>query len=285
MAIDFNKAAICGIPSHCSGRPPLENEGQSLSADSACTYGKTRGKPELKPDKRTTGSGGKTAVAKQQPQRKYVSQADVPRHTIEEALRVARAIADHYGKQPTRPLAVAKAMGMKPKTGKFETLAGASVAYGFTEGGSRAESIALGDLGKRVVAPTIEGRCHCETRGATAPACDAPVSQAIRRLPSSPRGYWSKRPRGDGCKPQRNRSNLPSILDQTRAPHPRSAVEPCGGHVGRLAGRWRARGIWPVRRRSARCDKSGGSAACLCASRCRSGPVDSRRARDGDRSH
>jgi hypothetical protein len=80
-----------------------------------------------------------------------------PRHTINEALRVARAIADHYGKQPTRPLAVAKAIGLKPTTGKFETLTGASVAYGFTEGGSRAERISLSELGKRVVAPTVEG--------------------------------------------------------------------------------------------------------------------------------
>jgi hypothetical protein len=48
-------------------------------------------------------------------------------------------------------------MGMKPKTGKFETLAGASLAYGFTEGGSRADKISLDALGRRVVAPTVEG--------------------------------------------------------------------------------------------------------------------------------
>jgi hypothetical protein len=73
----------------------------------------------LTPNEHTNGSGGKTAVAVQRSKRNYVSQADVPRHTIDEALRVARAIADNYGKQPTRPLAVAKAMGMKPTTGKF----------------------------------------------------------------------------------------------------------------------------------------------------------------------
>ena len=106
------------------------------------------------------GDGGKNSnasAATTTRRKNYVSQADVPRHTITEALRVARAIADHYGKEPTRPLAVAKAMGMKPRTGKFETLTGASVAYGFTEGGSRADKIALGSLGRRVVAPTSEG--------------------------------------------------------------------------------------------------------------------------------
>jgi hypothetical protein len=99
----------------------------------------------------TAASGGKSN------RRNYVSQADVPRHTIEEALRLARAIAENYGKEPTRPLGVAQAMGMKPTTGKFETLAGASLAYGFTEGGARAEKISLGELGRRVVAPTAEG--------------------------------------------------------------------------------------------------------------------------------
>lgn len=99
----------------------------------------------------TAASGAKSK------QRSYVSQADVPRHTVEEALRLARAIAENYGKEPTRPLGVAQAMGMKPTTGTFETLAGASLAYGFTEGGSRAEKISITELGRRVVAPTVEG--------------------------------------------------------------------------------------------------------------------------------
>ncbi|MEZ5078222.1 MAG: nucleotide-binding protein [Solirubrobacterales bacterium] len=102
-----------------------------------------------------TGGNGATAVAPQK--RSYVSQADVPRHTIDEALRVGRAIAENYGKQPTRPLAVAKAMGMQPTSGKFKTLTGASVAYGLTEGGSQAEVISLTDLGRRILAPTAEG--------------------------------------------------------------------------------------------------------------------------------
>lgn len=90
-------------------------------------------------------------------QRNYVSQADVPRHTIHEALRVVRALADEYGKQPTRPLDVAAAMGMKPTTGWFKTVTGASVAYGFTDGGSQADEISLTGLARRVVTPTEEG--------------------------------------------------------------------------------------------------------------------------------
>jgi hypothetical protein len=87
----------------------------------------------------------------------YVSQADVPRYSISEALRVARAIADEYGKQPTRPLDVAAAMGLTPTSGSFKMLTGASIAYGLTEGGAQADEIVLTDLGMRVVAPTEEG--------------------------------------------------------------------------------------------------------------------------------
>jgi predicted nucleotide-binding protein len=91
------------------------------------------------------------------PKQVRVRQSDVPRHTIDEALRVARALADQYGKQPTRPLEVAQAMGMAPTTGKFETLTGASIAYGFTEGGSKADLISLTELGRRVLVPQAEG--------------------------------------------------------------------------------------------------------------------------------
>jgi predicted nucleotide-binding protein len=86
-----------------------------------------------------------------------VSQAEVPVHSLVEALRVGRAIADNYAYQPTRPLAVADAMGMKPTTGSFRTLCGASLAYGLTEGGYNAPFISLTEVGRRVFAPTREG--------------------------------------------------------------------------------------------------------------------------------
>jgi hypothetical protein len=88
--------------------------------------------------------------------RTRVSQTDVPRHTIDEALRVARALAEQYGKQPARPIDVAAAMGMLPTSGTFRTITGASVAYGLTDGGAQADEIALTDLGRRVVSPTEE---------------------------------------------------------------------------------------------------------------------------------
>jgi len=98
-----------------------------------------------------------TKAPAKQSRKTYVSQADVPRYPISEALRVAQAISDEYGKQPTRPLDVAAAMGLTPTSGKFKMLTGASIAYGFTEGGAQADEISLTELGLRVVAPTEDG--------------------------------------------------------------------------------------------------------------------------------
>src|SRR5207302_1931647 len=89
--------------------------------------------------------------------RTHIAQADVPRHALSDALRVAKALADHYAKQPAKPLRVAEALGVAPTTGSFRSLTAASVAYGLTEGTAWAEQISLTDLGRRAVAPTSEG--------------------------------------------------------------------------------------------------------------------------------
>ena len=89
--------------------------------------------------------------------RSYVSQTEVPRVTVIDALRVAVAISDNYAGQPTKPLRVAEAMQMAPTTGGFRNLTSASMAYGLTEGTAFASEISLTDLGKRIVTPTAEG--------------------------------------------------------------------------------------------------------------------------------
>ena len=86
-----------------------------------------------------------------------MSQSDVPRHGLDGALRIPRAIADQYGKGRATPLEVAAALQIQPTTGTFRTLAGASLAYGLTDGGANADTIGLTELGLRVVAPTEEG--------------------------------------------------------------------------------------------------------------------------------
>lgn len=83
--------------------------------------------------------------------KKYLSQTDVPSVGITEALRVADALKENYGYQPTAPLHVAKALDIQPQSGGFRMLTGASVAYGITIGASNASEISLTDLGRRIV--------------------------------------------------------------------------------------------------------------------------------------
>jgi hypothetical protein len=70
----------------------------------------------------------------------YLSQSDVPKYSLQESLKVPRALADQYGKQPASPLDVAVVL-----------------EYGLTDGGPRTPHIGLTELGRRIVAPTEDG--------------------------------------------------------------------------------------------------------------------------------
>lgn len=89
--------------------------------------------------------------------RSRLLQEDVPGYSIEQALRVPRAIADNYAYKPTRPMNVAGAMGMTPTSGPFRGITGAAVAYGLTTGAAQAPEIGITPLGMRIVRPTAEG--------------------------------------------------------------------------------------------------------------------------------
>jgi len=107
-------------------------------------------------DTPTRGSQGTTGTSKKS---KIVrlSQSDVPSFALEQALRVARAIADSYGYAPTRPIHVASAMGVTPSSSNFRGVTGAAVAYGLTTGAYNSAEIGLTPLGTRIVRPTSEG--------------------------------------------------------------------------------------------------------------------------------
>lgn len=102
---------------------------------------------EPKEGRRRGGAKGK---------RPYVSQADIPRHTLEEALRVPRAMFDRFALNPVRPLDVAQVLQLTPSSSHFRTLTGAADAYRVTNGGPNATEIVITDLGRRIVAPTEE---------------------------------------------------------------------------------------------------------------------------------
>jgi predicted nucleotide-binding protein len=89
--------------------------------------------------------------------RTRVSQADVPRHGLQEAVRIPRTLEDHYGGGPASPMDVAASLEITPASSWFRTLTGAAIAYGLTEGGYNSTEIKLTPLGSRVVAPTSEG--------------------------------------------------------------------------------------------------------------------------------
>jgi len=99
-------------------------------------------------------SGSKSAADKK---RTYLSQGDVPSYSLTQAIRVPRALAEHYGFKPATPLNVAAALDMQPSSSTFRQLCGAAIAYGLTKGGYNAPEIALEPLGLRVVRPTKEG--------------------------------------------------------------------------------------------------------------------------------
>ncbi|HSX09488.1 MAG TPA: TIR domain-containing protein [Candidatus Saccharimonadales bacterium] len=99
--------------------------------------------------------------------KKYLSQTDVPGSSLKQALRIAQAINDNYGKDPTKPLRVAQAMNLQPGSGNFRMLCGASIAYGLTEGGYNAPFITITALGRRIVSPTREGDDYVAKREAT----------------------------------------------------------------------------------------------------------------------
>ena len=84
-------------------------------------------------------------------------QEDVPSYSLDQALRVARAIADNYGYKPTKPVNVAGAMGMTHTAGPFRAISGASVAYGLTTGAAQGAEIGITPLGMRIIRPTTVG--------------------------------------------------------------------------------------------------------------------------------
>lgn len=90
-----------------------------------------------------------------------------PRRTLEQALRVARALREHNGGQAWPAGEIAKALDIGAKSGNFFYLTSASKQYGYTEGTSRSGGgeISLTELGRRAVypdSPEVEREAHRE---------------------------------------------------------------------------------------------------------------------------
>lgn len=95
--------------------------------------------------------------SKPKPARARISQTDVPAHSLEDALRIPRAIHENYGGHGTKPFDVAAAMDLKPGSSQFKMLSGAAIAYGLTEGGYNAAEITITELGRKILRPLEDG--------------------------------------------------------------------------------------------------------------------------------
>jgi predicted nucleotide-binding protein len=88
--------------------------------------------------------------------RENLSQADLPTFSLEEALKVGRALLDSYAGGPEAPHNVAIACDLSPTGSQWRMLAGAALAYGLTSGSFSADSISLTPLGKKILSPLSE---------------------------------------------------------------------------------------------------------------------------------
>jgi len=115
--------------------------------------------------------------------KKRISQVDIPAYSLEQALRVPKAIADNYNLKPTTPLKVAAAMSIGPGT-SFKMITGAAVAYGLTNGGGQSAQIEISPLGLRILRPKKEGDDLAAKREAFLKA------SRDRAVPSTVRRWW-----------------------------------------------------------------------------------------------
>lgn len=99
----------------------------------------------------------KVAPAKTDDKRVYFKQADFPQSTLQQAQKIASALVDNFAGDSGSPPDVALALGISPTSSSWQTLTGASIAYGLTDGGVNANVIKLTPLGRRLVAPEEEG--------------------------------------------------------------------------------------------------------------------------------
>ena len=104
----------------------------------------------------------KTTAAKQDDptatggRRAYVSQGDLPKHTLNETLRLAQSLWDNFAGKSAQPHQLAMSVDLSPTSSLWRDLCGSSIGYGLTKGGHNAKSISLTDLGRRIVAPEEE---------------------------------------------------------------------------------------------------------------------------------
>lgn len=85
-------------------------------------------------------------------------QGEVPSLSLDQALRVPKAIFEQYAGRETTPIDLGAALDMTPTSGTFRTLTGAAVAYGLTEGAYNSAKIKPTELASKIFRPLAEGQ-------------------------------------------------------------------------------------------------------------------------------
>jgi len=79
--------------------------------------------------------------------------SDFPKHSLEEALKVAEALENANGGKPLPPVETATALGLSPGGSGFKMILSSSIRYGLTSGSYNQERISLEELGRNIVEP------------------------------------------------------------------------------------------------------------------------------------
>jgi hypothetical protein len=88
--------------------------------------------------------------------RTQISSEDLPRRTLEEALRVAQVIRDNYAGKPTSWKEIASALGVSPTSPPNRYPLWSATAYGIIIKHEN-NSYSLAETGRKILAPTYEG--------------------------------------------------------------------------------------------------------------------------------
>jgi hypothetical protein len=89
--------------------------------------------------------------------RNYFKQSEFPLVSLQQAQKIAAAIVDNFAGAGGSPPDVALAIGISPTSSAWQSLAGASIAYGLTAGGVNANTMTITDLGKGSLHPRKKG--------------------------------------------------------------------------------------------------------------------------------
>lgn len=95
--------------------------------------------------------------AKPDDRKVQLAQTDLPMFTLEQALAIPKGLWDDFAGKGAEPHHLALSLSLSPTSSGWRMLCGASIAYGLSNGGYNAASIALTDIGKKIVSPLDEG--------------------------------------------------------------------------------------------------------------------------------